>query len=169
MLNRLKRQIEKDRNAVIIYQPQIYSLFQKLRELMKQKNFYDCYFVCEKLEQCIETLSTQRRVFSFVQVAEELGKELQSYRNSILSDPNNAMLWAKIRHDQEMLAEKIHHDQEMKELAEEQLEEQRKANEIAENSFREQSKQSTLATIDTIANVYTASQTRKIRKKLEND
>jgi len=148
--------VEMDVKSASIDQPDIFFLFEKLREKYRKKNFYDSYDLYHKLEAKIYKLkrAKQRTGFDFTYIFKELNNNLLSIRESVLSNNEAAMLWEKRRHNEEM-----------EYWAEEEAEEARKANEISSELARIQASSAKAQTIKTAATVYGAWQLRKMNKK----
>lgn len=162
-LEQLKNQVEKDTGLIVIKQADILNLFYNLKEMVCLKNIYDCYYIYKKLDEKLNKLDEIGEVdkrFNFSHILTILKKDLQEVRNHILSNPQNAMLWAKLKHDEEIRMENQRHHDEIECLTQEEIDQLQKANEIAGDSLSEQSNQSILKIIDHI-------ELKRIRRNLE--
>ena len=153
----------QDTGLIVIKQADILNLFYNLKEMVCLKNIYDCYYIYKKLDEKLNKLDEIGEVdkrFNFSHILTILKKDLQEVRNHILSNPQNAMLWAKLKHDEEIRMENQRHHDEIECLTQEEIDQLQKANEIAGDSLSEQSNQSILKIIDHI-------ELKRIRRNLE--
>jgi len=100
-IDRIKSHIEEDLQFVLFCYPKIETLFKTFEDLIIKNNAHDAYYVSENIKNEIYRIS-QNNDFDFSALSERLMKKYQNYRERILSNPENGMLWHTIKKDEDI-------------------------------------------------------------------